>query len=245
MNTLIIDENKVNRLYLRQLLNENFPAFTKIEEADSVAKALEVVSTKDFDLVILDIELPDGLGFEILSIVKDFAYVIIVSSHKEYAIQAFKHNVLDYILKPVNIVEFKNAVKRVLHKLSNTEEEKFPEARIERKSKSHERVSALMINFNNTYITIHVKDILYIKAYGKNSQIHMRNNEQYLSCKNLKEFESAMSTDLIRTHHSYLVNLNNIVCFLKETSHVKLNSGAEVPVSVRKKEELFKKFRVF
>lgn len=245
MKTLIIDENKVNRLYLRRLLNEHFSVFKKVDEANSVANALEAISQTDYDLILMDMELPDGVGFDILSVIKDFVYVIVVSARKEYAIEAIKHKVLDYLLKPVNVVEFKNAIKRALElnenkaKKQNKGSWQTPTNTI---TKTSER---LMINFNNAYVSINVKDILYIKAYGKNSQIHMSDNTHYTSYKNLKEFESAMSAELIRTHHSYLVNLQNIVSYSKETSHVKLHGGVEVPVSVRKKEELFRKFMVF
>jgi two-component system, LytTR family, response regulator len=245
MKILIIDENKVNRLYLRRLLNEHFSAFKKIDEAHSVAKALEATAQTNYDLILMEMELPDGMGFDILTVMKDFAHVIVVSARKEYAIEAFKYKVIDYLLKPINVTEFKNAVKRVLELNGHREEKWNRNTFHSTKNSTNDSQERMMISFNNTYITINIKDILYIKAFGKNSQIHMCDNKQYTSYKNLKEFESAMSTDLIRTHHSYLVNLKNIVSYLKETSHVLLNGGAEVPVSVRKKEELFRKFRVF
>ena len=103
----------------------------------------------------------------------------------------------------------------------------------------------LMLNYKNNFVALDKKDIVFIKALGKYSEIHVAGKGQYTSYKNLKEFETAMTDMLIRIHHSYLVNIKCIVSYSRETSRVELSSGEQIPVSVRKREELFKKFEVF
>lgn len=243
MKTLLIDDHKINRLYLRTLLEENFPEIQKIDEVGTVAGALFALESTDYDLIFLDMELKDGMGFDVLKVIKDFVYVIIVTSHKEYAIQAFKHNVVDYILKPVHLTEIKNAVKRVV-RLQN-KVGKVNTARPETGEISKvDSEESLMISFKNEYIAIDKNDILFIKALGKYSEIHV-NRDRYTSYKNLKEFEVVMADSFVRVHHSFLVNFKQIISYSRDTSHVKLTNGAEIPVSVRKREELFKRFRVF
>jgi len=245
MKALIIDDHKINRLYLKTLLEEHFSSIKKIDEAGTVSAATRLIEVTNYDLIFLDMELKDGMGFDVLKEVKEFVYVIVVTSHKEYAIQAFKHNVVDYLLKPVDINEFKNAVKKVVRLHEKEEFAKSLSANTDVVKTKDENEDALMINYKNQYIAIAKKDIVFIKALGKYSEIHVATKSHYTSYKNLKEFESAMTNTFIRVHHSYLVNFKCIVSYSRETSHVILNNGDHIPVSVRKREELFKKFRLF
>jgi two-component system, LytTR family, response regulator len=245
MNVLIIDDHKINRLYLRNLIAEHFPVIKHIDEAGTVSESLRLIDVIDYTIIFLDMELGDGVGFDVLKEVKDFVYVIIVSCHKEYAIEAFKHSVIDYILKPINVNELKNAVKKVIKLHTKSEILKNLNAEIMSTRNKEEEENGLMINFKNEYVAIAKKDILFIKALGKYSEIHVVGKKQYTSYKNLKEFENAMPGELVRIHHSYLVNIKSIVSYSRDTSHVLLTNDVEIPVSVRKKEELFKKFKVF
>lgn len=245
MKALIIDDHKINRLYLKTLLEENFPIMKKIDEASTIMAATQLITSTNYDLIFLDMELKDGMGFDILKEIKDFVYVIVVTNHKEYAIQAIKHNVIDYILKPINQEEVKNAVKKVARLYEKQESIKNVVSRSNLQKERTEAEGSLMINYKNNFIAIERKDILFIKALGKHSEIHVASRSPYTSYKNLKEFELAMTDLFVRTHHSYLVNLKSIVSYSRDTSHVKLSSGDEIPVSVRKREELFKRFKLF
>ena len=245
MKALIIDDHKINRLYLKTILEENFPIIKKIDETATVLDSLLRIETIDYDLIFLDMELSDGMGFDVLKKIKDFVYVIVVTGHKEYAIEAIKHNVVDYLLKPINLNEVKNAVKKVVKLYEKEVTAKGTDANAEILKARTETEDVLMINFKNNYIALDKKDILFIKAIGKYSEIHVANKPFYTSYKNLKEFETAMTDMFVRIHHSYLVNFKYIVSYSRETSHVRLTNGTEIPVSVRKRDELFKKFRVF
>lgn len=245
MNVLITDGHKINRLFLKKMLEDNFSVIKKIDEAATVSESLRLIEMTEYDIVFLEMELKDGLGFDVLKKTKDFTNVIVVTNHKEYAIKAFKENVLDYLLKPVDTKELMEAVKRVL-KLQQVKELKAGSVSANGFYKTPEDSSeSLMVNYKNQYVAINKKDIVFIKALGKYSEIHVMPKKQYISYKNLKEFEQAMPDFLVRIHHSYLVNSSCIVSYSRDTSHVLLSSGEEIPVSVRKREELFKKFRVF
>lgn len=242
---MIIDDHRINRLYLKTLLEDNFPGMRKIDEAGTVSEAVFLMESVNYDVVFLDMELKDGTGFDVLKEVKDFIYVIVVTHHKEYAIQAIKHNVVDYLLKPIDIKEVRNAVRKVIMLQQKYESVRNPGPPQDVVKAVQDREDSLMINYKNQYIALDRKDIVFIKALGKYSEIHVSDKYQYTSYKNLKEFETAMSDIFVRIHHSYLVNLKYIVSYSRETSHVKLSNGVEIPVSVRKRDELFKKFRFF
>lgn len=245
MKALIIDDHKVNRLYLRTYLEKHFPQIKTIEESASVVNSIELISSSEYDLVFLDMELKDGMGFDVLREIKDFIYVIVVTGFKDYAIEAFKHNVIDYLLKPVNESELITAVKKVIKLCEKDASAKVLPVREDAVKRKDESESPIMINFKNQFIALNKKDIVFIKALGKYSEIHVNSRSHYTSYKNLKEFETAMTASFVRIHHSYLVNLDSIVSYSRDTSHVTLSNGEDIPVSVRKRDELFKRFRLF
>jgi two-component system LytT family response regulator len=243
MKSLIVDDHKINYVLIKNLLRESFPEFEVVDEADSVSSALDRLESANYDLVFLDMQLKDGMGFDILRAMTDFVYVIVISSHPEYALEAFKHNVVDYLVKPFDTAGFRKAVEKVLdlHKRSEALRKTASAGQTD-KEKLRNR---LLVNYKNKYIAIAEKEVLFIKAQGKYSEIHTVKGERYLSYKNLKEFEDAIPGTLIRIHHSYLVNADYIVSFSREESQIELSGGLELPVSVRKKEELLKSFKVF
>jgi two-component system LytT family response regulator len=198
-----------------------------------------------YDIIFLDIELKDGKGFELIKEITEYTFVIIISSHKEYALDAFKHHVVDYLLRPIKISEFKAAVKRVLNLHNNSKLlREFHQGAISR-DKPAVQEGSLLVNYKNGYLRVSKKDILFIKAQGKCSEIYALDGKHYTSYKNLKEFEHVMSEAFVRIHNSYLVNINYISYYSRENSQIKLINGKEIPVSTRKREELFKKFDIF
>lgn len=245
MKALIVDDHKINRGLLKLLIKDYFPRIKKVDEADSVKATLELLEIRSYDVIFLDIELTDGVGFDALNEVSDFVYIIVISSHPKYALEAFKHNVVDYILKPINIDEFKAAVKKAFEMYDKGELLKRVSEETTSDSVRLENQSNLMVNYKNGYLAISKDSILYIKAQGKCSEIYVEEGKHYTSYKNLKEFENVLSTSFVRIHHSYLVNTSSISYFSRETSLLRLTNGKELPVSTRKKDELFKKFNIF
>lgn len=236
-------------------MKDHFPGITVIDEAESVKASLNLLETTSYDLIFLDIELKDGVGFDVLKEMTDFVYVIVISSHKDYAIEAFKHNVVDYLLRPINIREFKRAVKKTIDLYQKSEAyKKLPDTEAEETTETFQKpvinkrladTSNILVNYKNDYIAVPKKDILYVHAQGKCSEIFVNDGKQYISYKNLKEFETVFGTSFVRVHHSYLINIGFISQFSREASSVKLTNGKEIPVSTRKKEELLRKFSLF
>jgi two-component system, LytTR family, response regulator len=245
MKVLIIDDVRNNRKFLKSLLREYFPEIEVIDESESVSSSIELLSMENYELILLDIELKDGVGFDILNEITDYAYVVVVSAYKEYALDAFKYNVTDYILKPLVIDDLKNAVNKVLNMVRREEDRKEP-AEFNAHSLNEAKAEGnVLIYYKNEYIAIAKKDIVYIKAQGRYSEVCLTNGQRIVSYKNLKEFEKALPDLMVRAHHSYLVSLFHVLSFSRDKSMLILSTKEEVPVSIRKKELLFKHFDVF
>ena len=110
---IIVDDEEKGRGNLRSLLNEYCKSVEVVGEADSAVKGVEIIKELKPDLVFLDIEMPGGSGFDLLNQFKEMHFsVIFTTAYSQYAVKAFKFSAIDYLLKPINILELQEAVKK-------------------------------------------------------------------------------------------------------------------------------------
>lgn len=242
MKTLIVDDVKLSRDGFCSLLTSYFPEAEIIGSVPSVAAAREIVKANNIELIFLDIQLQDGIGFELLSDVSSDTKVVFITAYEQYAIEAIRQGAFDYLLKPVNVVELKNCIQRI-HEASTFEiEEDESEDSVDiipRVVQNRIGISSVEgIDYVNT------TEIMYLKAFGKYTELCCLNSN-HISSKHLKLFEDLLSPDLfMRVHHSYLVNLSLVKRFKKDDTMLVLNNGVEIPVSKAKKELLMKRLIV-
>jgi two-component system, LytTR family, response regulator len=192
------------------------------------------------DLVFLDVQMPQMSGFDVLQQLSPITFeVIFVSAYDRYAIKAIKFSALDYLLKPVDVDDLIQAVKKVKERLSsrnNSYQYQSVLNNIQAKSGKLEKLaipSANGIDFFNT------GDIIYCRADGSYTTIVLKGQQNCLVSKNLKDFENLLAeSGFCRVHHSYLVNLAHVQKYIKgEGGYVMLTDGHHVDISRRKKDE--------
>ena len=119
IKAIIIDDEAKSRKLLRNLLNNYCPEIEIIDMADSVGSGVKSVKKNEPDLIFLDIEMPDGTGFDLLEKIGNLQpEVIFATAYDQYAIQAIHLSVLDYLLKPINLDDLKTAVSKVNSKIN-------------------------------------------------------------------------------------------------------------------------------
>ncbi len=236
ISALIVDDEKKNHECLSKLLEEYCPTVKVVGQVSSVDEALDFISKNKPQLVFLDVEMPNGTGFDLLRKVPviDFK-IIFVTAHAHYAIKAIRFSAVDYILKPIDTDDLVRAVEKV----SNELEENGPS-----------QYNALLENLNTTStykIAIPVKDgyafllpeeIIRLHADGAYTHIHTA-IEKFTGTKNIKEYEDLLHEyGFFRSHNSHLINLKHVKRFSRLDGyfvHMSDNSVAEI--SRRKKEE--------
>lgn len=235
LKIIVIDDEKNVRTVIKKLLSLVSSNYAIVGEAASVAEGKEIIAKENPDLVLLDIELEDGTGFEMLNQIDNINFkVIFITAFNEYAIKAFKFNALDYILKPINPEELKNAIDKAKTSISTGKELKLLLENFESNKKS-EFQNLVVKTTQQTYF-IPIEDILYFQSDGSYSKI-VTEKKTILASKNLKHFQDLVPEDLfIRTHQSYLVNKNHITG-LKGNVLI-LNNELEIPISVRRKADI-------
>lgn len=233
MNAVIVDDEATVRNTIRTLLNENFPDITILATAGSVEEGYEEAIRHKPDLLFLDIELPDGLGFDLLKKFPQVPFkVIFVTGHQEYALDAIKVSALDYILKPVDIDEFCHAVEKARRLISQTDQQLKFQALTEN-LQSKKILKRIILHTSDHLQIVSVSDIVRAEADSNYTTFTLSNGKHVLVSRTIKEFESLLSgSGMIRVHQSHLVNLNYIDRFIKKDGgYLILKDSTKIPVS--------------
>lgn len=207
-----------------------------VGEAESAVKGAVMITKLNPDLIFSDIEMPGGNGFSLLEALESVkAKIVLVTAHANYMKKAFKFNVFDYLVKPIDIEEFQNTIERVRKSI----ESEVPSEQVEIDSESTKM--ALPTSTGRLYIDY--SEIVQISAQGSYSDVKLQSGKLILVSKNLKYFESAMNKrTFMRIHRSCIVNLTFIREFSKsERGKVILTNNDELPVSNENKEELLER----
>ncbi|MFN8290870.1 MAG: LytTR family DNA-binding domain-containing protein [Chitinophagaceae bacterium] len=241
MKALIIDNELPLRSALTKLLNEYCPEITQVEEAGGVQAGLQKIKTFQPDVVLLDVEMEDGTGFDLMKQVTAPAFqLIFVTAHDQYAIEAFRFSAIDYLLKPVDPDALKSSIERATKNIRNNSLQLQMEVLLQQLNGRHGQEKRIVLrDLENTYF-IRIADILYCEAEGTYTRFFIAGAQPILVSKNLKEYEAILEPiGFIRTHHSFLANPEKIRQFEKtDGGSLILEGGFSIPVSQRKKDHV-------
>ncbi|MGF7140734.1 LytR/AlgR family response regulator transcription factor [Roseimarinus sediminis] len=244
VKAVIIDDEQSGRENLRASIEKYCDAIEIIAEADSVLYGIETIKIYQPDLVFLDIEMPGGNGFKLLEFFDKPGFgVIFVTAYDHYAIQAIRFSAIDYILKPINVVELKNAVVRFVERQKEQSRlllEHFQDnIRKENLNKRIALPTAQQIDFKE------VNTIIRCEGEVNYTLFHFTNGSNLLISKTLVEYEEILQPyGFIRIHKTHLVNLKHVVSFHKaDGCFLTLTDGTSVPVSRRRKEIVLEKLK--
>jgi len=243
MRAVIVDDELFARQSLESILLDYYPEIRLVGQADSVQQAVDLIKEVNPELVFLDIDLPDGTGFDVLSILKTFQFkVIFVTAHHEYAIKAIKFSAFDYILKPVNQMELKVAIKRVIDEKDNNKIKM--DAFIHNLQNQKIEDKKIVLKTSESIYLIGVRDIIRCEADNNYTSFFLNTGERIVISKGLKEYDEMLSSyGFFRVHQSHLINIRCISRFdKKEGGFIVLSDKTQIPVSQRKKQKLLEMF---
>lgn len=242
MKAVIVDDEAAVRNTIANLLKENFPEITVCASAGSVGEGFAAITEHQPDILFLDVELPDGLGFDLLKKLSPVRFrTIFITGHQEYALDAIKVSALDYILKPVDGDEFKSAVIKAREMISH-EEEQLKMLALSENLQEKKVLKRIILRTAEALQPIALSDIIRAEADSNYTHFHLAGGKHIIVSRTIKEYEAMLSgTALIRVHQSHLVNLNYIDKFYKhDGGYFQLKDGTTVPVSPNLKEKVLK-----
>jgi two-component system LytT family response regulator len=253
LNTIIVDDEEFARSSLYFLLQENCENIHISGIAKSVAEARMLLAEQEIDLIFLDIAMPGENGFELISSAQHHhAHVIFTTAYDQYALKAIKANALDYLLKPIDIDELKEAVeKAVKHIGLNRKNEQNNTARLnqlaENLSERNEIRKLSLPNGQSGYTIVDINDIINIEADSNYSVFYLSGKDKITVSKVLKDYEEILPEhQFVRVHKSSIINLD----FLKEYNskngvELTLKNGVKIAVSRRRASEFAEKIKLY
>lgn len=236
---IVIIDDEVNAVEgMLTILNKFCVDVDIVGTANSASSGIEIIKKTLPDLVFIDIEMPDASGFDVVNVIKNKkTLMVFVTAFEQYAVRAFKANVIDYLLKPVDIEDVQNIISKARELIK--EREVLDHINSEKKQNTK-----LSIPTNKGILFLEADEILYIEADGRYSKIIMINDETVFVSKNLGEIEEMLdSYCFFRAHNSIIVNMKH-VCRLntKEGNYIVMAGGHNILLSRRRKEDFLKLF---
>lgn len=243
IKVIIVDDEKHAIITLEHLLHK-FEDVEILETIQDSSKAKAIIDDKKPDLLLLDIEMPILNGFELLQQFDDLHFkVIFTTAYDQYAIKALKINALDYLLKPIDADELRNALDKYLTNdifTSNEQIAQLSQFNITQMSET------LALSTQKGLIFIKIKDIMYFEASGSYTYVALENGEVHLVSKSLSNFEEVLEDNplFFRSHKSSLVNLNFIKKYIRgEGGELIMQNDKSIVLSRNKKQEFLNLFK--
>lgn len=226
LSALIVDDEVMARYILRSSIEEYCPEITEITEAETVEKALDIIKSEQPPVLFVDIRMPRQDGFVLLEKVynNDMFYVVFVTAYDEYALKALKNGAFEYLLKPINHLDLKEAVNKIYRDYLK---------RSVKQSNGHLE-GTLTVRHANGFTILKIKDICYMEASNNYSCIHMSNGTKMVASKTLKEIHQQLDNDIfLRVHKSYVINMAYLKGYVHKDggSFVQMQTGINLPVT--------------
>jgi two-component system LytT family response regulator len=243
IKTIIVDDEVKSRKTLVDFLLKYCPDIEVTAEAASVDEAIQAIDRLKPELIFLDINMPEGNGFELFKKIKepDF-HTVFVTAYDQYALEAFKHQAVDYILKPINIAELiktVNRVKTLQNYKTNTDQLNAFLQSVSKKTIMSDRI-ALPVADGLTYVQ--TDDVIHCEAQGNYTFFHFTNRSKLLVARTLGFYEDLLKNrGFVRIHHHHLINLMHVEKYQRGRGGIVVMADkAELRVAQRRKEEFIK-----
>lgn len=240
LRAVIIDDIENIRKKNSAIIKMHCPSVTLIGEADSVESGVKLIKQLSPDLVFLDVEMPDGTGFDLLQKLKPFNFkVIFITGYEDFAVKAFRFSAIDYLLKPLDPDDLIEAVKKAESSLSK---EVF-DMKLSNLFANLERpknLQNLILKTSDRIYSVNIQDIVNCESDKNYTTFHFINAPKLIVSTNLKEYETLLTPhNFFRTHQSHLINMAYFDHFIKTDggNTIVMKNKITIPLSVRKKEE--------
>jgi two-component system LytT family response regulator len=246
IRTVVIDDEKKARETIIEMLGYYCKEVEVVGEAKDVLSATGVIKKSNPDLVLLDIKMPDGTGFDLLRKFDNIDFhIVFITAYEEYAINAFKFSALDYLLKPIDPDDLVNAIEKVEKRIKKDELELKVGALLENIGQISGKEKKLVLKTTSNIHVVNLDEIIRCQSDKNYTHFHTVEGEKIIVSKTLKDFDELLRDyNFYRVHQSHLVNLSFIKRYEKtDGGFLVMKDNSKVPVSFRKKEELMKIFK--
>lgn len=240
MRIIIVDDEQASRNQAKLLITEFFDDVEICDEVATLETAYESILRHNPDLVLLDVDLPDGNAFDLLKKFSQITFsIIFITAYEQFALQAIKFSALDYLLKPYTSGEFAEAIRKAINKMEQ-DHIQLRFSTLLQNVQTGNSLTKLVLRTSDSIHVVQLNDIIRLEADGAYTSFFFSNRAPIMVSKNLKEYSILLEKNhFIRTHQSHLVNEKHIICFHKaDGGSLGLSDLSRVPVASRFKEKV-------
>jgi two-component system, LytTR family, response regulator len=224
-------------------LKKNFPEVQVVETCTTPKQGLLALKTRKPDLLFLDVQMPWMNGFEMLELVDEINFAIIfTTAYDQYAAKAFRLSAVDYLLKPVDLNDLRQAVKKAMERIRQKSGAENINNLLQniKKPAGHQRIA---FPGRDGFEFIEAHKIIYAQAEGSYTHVFLNDKRKIIISKTLSDIEEMLPPENFqRIHHSTLVNLGHVThLFKSDGGYVLLDNGEKLAISKSKKDSLMDK----
>ena len=237
---IIDDENRTRELIAKMIDSFGFDLET-FPIGENVQSGIAAIESLRPDIVFLDIQMPDGTGFDLLKSVQNINFeVVFITAHEEFAIKAIKFSALDYLLKPIDPTELREATEKAMKAIEDKRDEQQFEALQNNIQPTQKK--RLVLKTQESVHVVELEEIIRCEADRNYTSFFLSGGKKILVSKTLKDYEILLSSfHFLRVQQSHLINLNFVDRYDKGNGgSVVMKDGSQVPLSPAKRDIFFK-----
>lgn len=235
MNCIVIDDEEIARAIIAQMIS-NHKELKLAQEFSNAMQAIKYLNQNEIDLIFLDIHMPEFTGFDFIQTIKNPPKIILVTSDKNFAIEAFEYEcIVDYLVKPITEERFQKAI------IKANASQFSPSSIKEVKAVTEDNANEFYINIDRRLIKIEFNSVSVVEAKG--DYIHIKTDtKNYVVHSTLKKIEDKLPKDLfLKVHRSFIINTKKIIDI--EDNSVLIAKDV-IPVSRANRPELMKRLNL-
>ncbi len=233
LKCIVVDDEPLARRQLKSYI-EKLPYLELAATCRNAIEAQQVLAGQAVDLIFSDINMPDLNGVDFVRSLINKPMVIFTTAYSEYAIEGFKLDAVDYLLKPFGFADFSRAAAKAhsLHELRHNQRQTASEPLAEALPKDREYIS---VKAGYKVSLVKISEIIYLESEGEYVRLHLEDGSTITTLFRLKNMESSLPADIfMRVHRSYIVNLRRIKGYIR--GRIFLNDTEYIPIGENYKE---------
>ena len=237
--TVVVDDEARALSLMADYVNK-VPSLELVGSFQNAIEALDFLNAHTIDILLLDIQMPDITGLELLENLQNKPLVIFTTAYPEYAVDGFQLDAVDYLVKPIMFPRFLKAVNKAINQaklLAQKNQQPIEAPQQESISEPPAKAGYLFVKVDTRWERIQLSDITYIEGSGDYISIHLVDGKKLLSLQTLTQMMNRLTgNDFVRIHRSYIINLQHVDTIEKD--HV-LIGDSDITISKSYRQEFF------
>ncbi len=231
INCIVIDDEPLGIQLLTGHIDK-VPELNLVASFRSAASALATLANESIDLIFLDIHMPEISGMQFAKSMADPPPIIFTTAHRDYAVESYELNVIDYLLKPVSFERFVKAISKFQQHVRQSQP-------ISRKEERSDEDAHIFLNTNKKFIKVAFKDIHYVESLKDYLRVHTRDAKVVTKGK-ISAFALNLPPQFLRVHRSFIVNLDQVTAY---TAHDIEIDEIEIPIGGNYKDVVMQRLK--